>query len=137
MTTYLLDTNHLSPLVTVGHSLRAKVRQHQQAGDIFVIPSPVLSEFLFGIGGLPRALQNLQEWQLLKADFVIYSVDATIAEQAADLRLNLRKRGIQLGLVDALSAVIAIQGGFILLTTDADFQALSQLSQANWVSPIK
>lgn len=77
MTTYLLDTNHLSPLVTVGHSLRTKVLQQQAAGDSFGIPSPVLSEFLFGIGGLPRARQNLLEWQLLKADFVIYSVVAT------------------------------------------------------------
>ena len=61
MTTYLLDTNHISPLVTVGHSLRVKLSERQQAGDTFVIPSPVLSEFLFGIGGLPRARQNMQE----------------------------------------------------------------------------
>ena len=133
MTTYLLDTNHVSPLVTVGHSLRFRVSERQQAGDSFVIPAPVLSEFLFGIGGLPRARQNLLEWQSLKADFVIYSVDATIAEQAADLRLNQRKRGVQFGLVDAISAIIALQGKFVLLTTDADFQALPHLSQENWV----
>lgn len=133
MTTYLLDTNHVSPLVTVGHSLRLKVSERQQAGDSFVIPSLVLSEFLFGIDGLPRARQNFLEWQLLKADFVIYSVDATIAEQAADLRLNQRKRGVQFGLVDAFSAIIALQGKFVLLTTDADFQALPHLSQENWV----
>jgi tRNA(fMet)-specific endonuclease VapC len=133
MTTYLLDTNHISPLVTVGHSLRVKLSERQQAGDTFVIPSPVLSEFLFGIGGLPRARQNMQEWQLLKADFAIYSVDTTIAEQAAELRINLRKHGVQFGLVDAFSAIIALQGKFVLLTTDADFQALPQLRQENWL----
>ena len=70
---------------------------------------------------------------MLKADFAIYSVDTTIAEQAAELRINLRKRGVQFGLVDAFSAIIALQGKFVLLTTDADFQALPQLRQENWL----
>lgn len=40
---------------------------------------------------------------------------------AADLRNALRKRGIQLGSIDALLAQLAIAGDHVLLTTDQDF----------------
>jgi serine/threonine protein phosphatase PrpC len=37
VTAYLLDTNHLSPLVTLGHSLRNKILAQVQVGDSFAI----------------------------------------------------------------------------------------------------
>lgn len=49
MARYLLDTNHLSPLVTVGHRLRNRVLAGLANGDEFAIPVPALAEFLFGI----------------------------------------------------------------------------------------
>lgn len=36
MTDYLLDTNHLSPIVTIEHPLRQKIITQLQAGDTFV-----------------------------------------------------------------------------------------------------
>lgn len=62
MAHYLLDTNHLSPLVTMEHPLRARVLRQIQAGDHFAIAAPALTEFLFGIPSVPRARQNLAEW---------------------------------------------------------------------------
>lgn len=49
MAEYLLDTNHVSPLVTLEHPLRDKILARLQAGDIFSIIFPALHEFLFGI----------------------------------------------------------------------------------------
>lgn len=66
MPNYLLDTNHASPLVTLGHPLRERVLQRLDAGEGFAICVPVLAETLFGIGILPRAAQNLVEWQRLQ-----------------------------------------------------------------------
>jgi len=132
---YLLDTNHLSPLVTPDHSLRARLQQHVAQGDTFAIPTPVVSEFLFGIGNLPRARQNLAEWQRLRADFTYISIDATIAEEAATLRLLLQRQGWQLKLFDALIAVVALRGHYILLTTDKDFRAVPSLQCQNWRVP--
>lgn len=135
MVTYLLDTNHLSPLVTVEHPLRTKVLSQLQSGDTFAITVPALSEFLYGIGTLPRARQSLKEWEYLKSDFIYHNIDSTDAEQAAKLRLALRQRGHQLGIIDALIAVVALRNDFTLLTTDKDFQAVSELSQENWRIP--
>lgn len=121
MTHYLLDTKHLSPLITTGHSLRRRVEQQVDNGDTFTVPTIVVSEFLFGIGNLPRAKQNQQEWQKLRSRLVYTELDLELAEEAAILRLSLRKTGWQLKLIDALIAVTALRGGFTLLTTDKDF----------------
>lgn len=132
MTHYLLDTNHLSPLITTGHSLRSRVEQQVDNGDTFTVPTIVVSEFLFGIGNLPRAKQNQQEWQKLRSRLVYTELDLELAEEAAILRLSLRKTGWQLKLIDALIAVTALRGGFTLLTTDKDFQSIPGLVQENW-----
>lgn len=132
MTTYLLDSNHISPLVTIEHPLRAKILSTAANGNVFAIAAPALSEFLFGIGTLTRAKQNLIEWERLKADFRYFNINWTDAEQAAKLRLALRAKGWQLSLVDALIAVIALRNDLILLTTDKDFRAVPNLKQDNW-----
>jgi predicted nucleic acid-binding protein len=132
MTYYLLDTNHLSPLVTEGHPLRDRILERLQNGDVFAIPAVVLSEFLFGIRILPRAEQNQRAWSLLSDNFIYYDLDRSDAEQAADLRLFLRKKGRQLALPDALIAVVALRYNLILLTQDADFSAVPNLQHESW-----
>jgi predicted nucleic acid-binding protein len=132
MTNYLLDTNHISPIVTIEHPLRRRIITQLQAGDTFSIAAPVLGEFLYGISLLPRAEHNLREWEYLRADFIYYSIDQNDAEQSAELRLTLRQRGWQLGLIDAMIAVIAVRNNLILLTNDKDFGAIAELKQENW-----
>ena len=95
MTGYLLDTNHISPLVTPGHPLRAMILAQLQAGDQFSIAAPALHEFLYGIRLIPRAAQNLQTWAALKDLFKYYHIDQTTAEQSARLRVALRLRLVQ------------------------------------------
>ena len=109
MAAYLLDTNHLSPLITVGHPLRTRLLNQRQQGDTFSIPTPVLSEMLFGILGLPRAQQNMAEWKRLHLIFSYYGIDEQDAEQAAILRIDLRSQGWQLDTIDALIAVLALR----------------------------
>lgn len=132
MTQYLLDTNHLSPLVTMNHPLRQKILEQLEKGESFAIAAPALNEFLFGIGTLPRALHNLKEWERLKLDFNIYTLDRFDAEESARLRLALRQRGWQLGIIDSFIAVIALRYDLTLLTTDRDFVAIPNLKQENW-----
>ncbi len=61
MTIYLIDTNHLSPLITPGHPLQLRLTQHYRTGDRFRIAVPALTELLFGVRMLPRAERNLSE----------------------------------------------------------------------------
>jgi tRNA(fMet)-specific endonuclease VapC len=134
MADYLLDSNHVSPLITLGHPLRRRVLDRHQAGDIFAIAVPALTEVLFGIHLLPRAKSALAEWNDLKTRFNYYGIDQVDAEQAAVLQVVLRRQGRQLATVDALIATVALRNNLSLLTTDQDFAAISGLNQQNWIT---
>ncbi len=131
---YLLDTNHISPLVTIGHPLRERILRCLETGDTFSIAVPALTEMLFGISLLSRARQNLQEWERIKFSFNYYGIDQANAEQAARLQVALRRQGWQLATVDALIATVALRNGLTLLTTDRDF-AILEIKQENWLLP--
>ena len=120
MAHYLLDTNHLSPLVTLAHPLRP-----QQWPN-----------FLFGIRLLPRAAENLAEWERIRSDFRYYSIDVAEAETASSLQASLRQRGWQLETVDALIAAVALRNNLILLTTDGDYREVPGLTTENWLKTV-
>lgn len=82
---------------------------------------------------LPRAAQNLAEWERLKPLLPCYIPDETDAEFAAELQLSLRRRGWQLATVDALIAAVALRYDLTLLTADQDFQAIPRLQHENWL----
>lgn len=130
---YLIDTNHLSPMITAGHRLRIRILEALEAGDEFYIAVPVISEFLFGLLLLPRAVTNEAEWKQIEPEFGYIGVDKEDAIQAAKLRAWLRRHGKQLGFVDALIAVIALRNDLTLLTTDQDFAVIPQLMCENWL----
>lgn len=133
MSSYLLDTNHLSPLVTIRHPLRDRILDELHSGHSFAATVPVLNEFLFGIRSLPRAHENVRIWEQLKTDFVYYSIDPQDAEQAVEFRINLMRQGRQLGVVDSFVAAAALRYGLTLLTKDKDFLVVPQLKQENWL----
>ena len=80
MAHYLLDTNHLSPLVTLSHPLRHRVYASLESGDTFALATPSVAEFLFGIRLLPRAAENLAEWERIRTDFLYYPIDVADAD---------------------------------------------------------
>jgi tRNA(fMet)-specific endonuclease VapC len=105
VTSYLLDANHASPLVTVDHPLRRRVEAANGSGDSFALAAPVVTEVVFGFLMLPRARSNQREWERLRPGFRVYPVDADVARDAALLQVGLRRKGRQLATVDALTAV--------------------------------
>jgi tRNA(fMet)-specific endonuclease VapC len=133
MANYLLDTNHVSPLVTLDHHLRNRVIQSMDAGNTFAICVPVLTETLFGLGVLPRARQNLVEFERIRPSFICYVPNETDAELAAEFQISLRRQGRQLGTVDAFIAAVALRNNLTLLTTDRDFGAVPLLRWENWM----
>lgn len=132
MTHYLLDANHISPLVTLDHPVRERILQQISAGDTFYISVLALGEALYGFSVIARAKANQSHWQQLRSNFAFVDVSYTEVVQATMLRVALRKRGWQLELVDAILAIVALEGDMILLTTDHDFQAVPRLKTENW-----
>lgn len=133
MAKYLLDANHVSPLVTATNPLQQKIKEKALEGHSFAICVPVLTEFLFGIGMTPRAARNLAEWRRLSMLLPCFLIDETDAEAAAELQISLRQKGWQLATVDALIAAVTVRNEFTLLTTDKDFQAVPNLEIENWL----
>ncbi len=134
MADYLVDTNHLSPLVTSGHPLLARLLRQVRFSNTFSIAAPALAETLYGIQQLPRAQQNRREWEKLSVMFYYRSIDRRDAERAATLQIDLQRHGWQLNIIDALIASIALRYNLILLTTDSDFSEITGLQVENWIS---
>ena len=135
MTSYLLDSNHVSPLVTLDHPLRRRVLIARPAGDVLALTTANLAEVLYGIVTLPRAIANQAEWERLRPSFRIYTIEERDAVRSAEIRIFLRRRGRQIGAIDALMAAIALRYDLTLLTTDADFDAVPELKHTNWLAP--
>jgi tRNA(fMet)-specific endonuclease VapC len=133
MTEFLLDSNHASPLVTLDHPLRIHILSAIQAGESFALTTVNLTEVWYGISLLPRAIQNQREWMQIRTSLSIYQIEETDALAAAELQISLRRRGRQLGIIDALIAAIALRYDLTLLTTDSDFDAVSDLKHKNWL----
>jgi predicted nucleic acid-binding protein len=119
--------------VTVGHPIRERVLHELDQGHEFSVCIPVVTETLFGIGLLPRAVANLTEWSRLRPFLSCYLLDEEDAEYAAELQRTLRLRGRQIATVDAWIAVVALRWDLILLTTDRDFETIPHLVTENWV----
>jgi tRNA(fMet)-specific endonuclease VapC len=134
MTDYLVDTNHLSVLVTKDHPLRLLFVQRMKLDDTFAIAVPALAEMLFGIHMTPRSKQNLAEWTQLSVTFLYLDTIRQDAERAATLQAELRRHGWQLGTVDALIAATALRYDLTLLTSDKDFSRIPGLRLENWVT---
>ena len=132
MTAYLLDTNHLSPFVTLEHPLRIRILEQLENGDSFSTCTPIVTELLFGIGTLPRAKITFAEWQRLRPFLFYYTIEERDAELVAELQISLRKRGRQLETADAMIAAIALRNELTILTTDNDFKSVPGLLTKNW-----
>ena len=93
-----------------------------EAGEPVYTTGLVVQELLQGFRG-PRALERIVE-RFTALPFLKPERDDHIA--AADLRNDCRRRGFQVGTIDALLAQLCIRFELTLLTTDADFARVAQ-----------
>ena len=131
---YLVDTNHLSRLLNPQHAVRIRLLTAIEQGDLFYILLPIITETVAGFSILPRAARNWVEWQTIRPSLGLLPLDESDALNAARLQVLLRRRGRQLGTVDALIATAALRYDLTLLTTDGDFAPVPTLRRETWVS---
>ncbi|HWE64763.1 MAG TPA: type II toxin-antitoxin system VapC family toxin [Chloroflexota bacterium] len=128
-----MDTNHLGRLIDPQHPLRARFQIALGQGERFYIVLPIITETIAGFSILPRAPRNWAEWQALRPSFTLFPLEEIDAVDAARLQVALRRRGRQLGTVDALIATVALRHDVTLLTTDGDFAHVPTLRLESWV----
>jgi predicted nucleic acid-binding protein len=92
-----------------------------EAGERIVTTGLVLQELLQGFAG-PKARDQIVE---RFAAFPLLVPDREDHVAAAELRTMCRKRGVQVGTIDALLAQLCVRHELTLLSSDRDFELMS------------
>lgn len=100
-----------------GHAAIDLLRKALLSGDGIFITGIVLQELLQGFHGPKDQARIIERLQVLP----LLSPTREMHIHAAKLRNTCRRRGVQLGTVDALIAQLCIEHDLALLTTDKDF----------------
>lgn len=95
-----------------------------QAGETILTTGLVLQELLQGFSG-PKAREAILE---RFSALPLLMPDREDHVEAAELRNHCRRRGVQIGTIDALLARLCIHHDLTMLTTDEDFRRVAGLS---------
>ena len=93
-----------------------------EQGDLVVTTGIVLQELLQGFQGPKAKRAIIKDFSLLPT----ITPDLEDHIEAAELRNLCRRKGVQIGTIDALIARLCIRHELPLLTTDQDFKAVSR-----------
>lgn len=95
-----------------------------ETGGAILTTGLVLQELLQGFSGPKDRKQILERFAVLP----LLPPDRQDHIDAAELRNDCRRRGVQVGTIDALLARLCIRHGLTMLTMDADFQKIARHS---------
>jgi predicted nucleic acid-binding protein len=96
-----------------------------ETGERMVTTGLVLQELLQGFSG-PKAQEQIVD---RFSAIALVVPDREDHVSAAALRNHCRKKGIQVGTIDALLAQLCIRHELVMLTTDEDFGPIARLSE--------
>jgi predicted nucleic acid-binding protein len=103
--------------------VRALVRAIE-AGETLLTTGLVLQELLQGFSGPQARAQILDRFSAIP--LLVPDRDDHI--QAAELRNTCRRRGVQIGTIDALLAQLCLRHGLTMLSADNDFRRVAEHS---------
>ena len=102
-----------------------RLRDALSGGEAIYTTGIVLQELLQGCRG-PRAKARIVE-RFAALPMIVPARGDHI--DAAELRNECRRRGIQVGTIDALLAQLCIRHNMVMLTTDRDFSHIADWTQ--------
>jgi predicted nucleic acid-binding protein len=103
-----------------------------EGGETLLTTGLVLQELLQGFAGPKSRAQIVERFSALP--LVVPDRDDHI--DAAELRNHCRRKGVQIGTIDALLAQLCIRHGLTMVTTDADFTHVAEHSRLElWSQP--
>ena len=108
------------------------MRRHAEAGDASLLVGVILQELLSGV----RSARDFDE--LLRALSAVPLVPMTRETYVSAARLTnaCQRRGVQVGVVDALLAAACIEWGYPLLTADKDFLHIARHCELVLLPPL-
>ena len=102
-----------------------------ERGDLVVTTGLILQELLQGFRGPVDKERIIKNFSLLP----VITPEVEDHVEAAELRNRCRRKGVQVGTIDALIAHLCIRHELSLLTTDRDFHATSRHCQLRILEP--
>ena len=133
MPDYLLDTNHVTPLLGGSEALRQRLEAAAATGATFGISMTVLGELFYAAYASQRRDDNLQALRAVMADIVIWPYDEAAAEEFGRIQAEQKVKGRPIPPTDAQIAAVARLHNLILLTADHHFQFMDRLTVENWL----
>ena len=102
-----------------------------EAGETILTTGIILQELLQGFAGPKDRGLILDRFTALP----LLVPDRRDHIGAAELRNHCRRRGVQIGTIDALLAQLCIRHNLTMLSTDKDFESVARLSELKLWSP--
>jgi tRNA(fMet)-specific endonuclease VapC len=133
MPDYLLDCNDFSAVLRKVSAVRERIQLERKAGNRFISCYPVLCELEAGIQQTTKLEENRRRLTQFLRHVRLWPIDNDTSRIYGSVFIELRGRGRALSQVDMFLGALALQHGLIVLTTDRDFEAISQLRYENWV----
>lgn len=99
-----------------------RLERSLSGGDIIITTGLILQELLQGFFGPTSRDRIIRSFSLLP----VLTPDIEDHIQAAGLRNSCRRKGVQIGTIDALIAQLCIRHSLQLLTTDEDFKHVAK-----------
>ncbi len=117
--------------VSVDEPSVRRLREALLDGESLYTTGLVLQELLQGFRG-PAAREAIVD---RFASLPLLVPDRADHVEAADLRNTCRRRGVQVGTIDALLAQLCIRHGLVMLSTDRDFEHMARHVDLHCWSP--
>jgi len=134
MTQYLLDTNHLGAALNHNPAIGQKLHDLRLRGDRIGTCVPALCELQAGLMRTARRQRNQRRLQSLLKQVRVWPLDLKTALLYGELFHELRQKGRVLSQIDVILAALARQMNAILVSTDRDFEAVSNLRTESWLN---
>jgi tRNA(fMet)-specific endonuclease VapC len=125
---YLLDTNAVIPMLN-GDSAATKIINQSQR---IYVPVIVLGELYFGAENSANVIANVKRVDEFMSRYAVLYCNNETARQYGKIESELRIKGIPIPQNDMWIAAIALQHGLTLLTKDAHFNDVDNLSVQGW-----
>lgn len=125
---FLLDTN----IVIAFFAQDEGVLDNMQISEAFYIPSIVLGELYFGAIKSSNQTQNRSRVDQLVPTTSILGCDAQTARAYGQLKDDLRQKGRPIPENDIWIAAIALQNELTLVTRDAHFDHIDEITITAW-----
>ena len=133
MTEYVLDTNHVTRLLSGADPLRQRVQAAVTTGDRFGITMSILGEMYYAAYASQRRDENLHAIRAFLADIWLWPYDERAAEEFGRIQAEQKVKGRPIPQIDAqIAAVVRLQR-LTLLTADQHFQSVAGLTIENWL----